>query len=129
MIELSPAALERVYSAVDDLRGLHSELCEPRLTWDGLRRVLIREGVLVASVPLGRPAKLLPFEGMAVMLLDNSRRARHLWYAAHEFGHWKLHASDDLYERCYHMDDILGDDPKEHEADLFAELLMYGPQR
>ena len=62
------------------------------------------------------------------MLLDNSRRARHLWYAAHEFGHWKLHAASDPYECCYHLDDVLGDDPKEHEADLFADLLMYGHQ-
>lgn len=129
MIELSPVAADRVYAAVAALRELHPELRVPHLTWDGMRRVLAREGVLVASVPLGRPAKLLPYEGVAVMLLDNSRRARHLWYAAHELGHWKLHVALDPYERCYHMDDTLSDDPQEREAELFADLLMYEPQR
>lgn len=124
--------MEHVYGAVADLRERHAELRAPRLTWDGMRRVLNREGVLVASVPLGRPAKLVIYEGVGVMLLDSARPARHLWYCAHELAHWKLHVQDDLTEHdglCYHMDDLTGDDPREHEADLFADLLMYGPER
>lgn len=127
-----PAGREAaVFAAVEQLRERFPEL-ERAVTWDGLRRILSREGVLLASVPLARPAKLMLYEGVGIILVDSARPARHLWYAAHEYGHWKLHASRDPYEccyhTCYHMDDALGTDPREHEADLFADLLMYGPQ-
>lgn len=123
---LSEQRTASVYNVVRNLRELHQEL-QRSITWDGLRAVLLRDGVLLASAPLARPAKLLVYEGVAVILVDSARPARHLWYTAHEYGHFKLHVSSDHYECCYHMDDLLAGDPREHEADLFADLLMYGP--
>jgi len=130
-MNLRPALVARVYATADALRERHPEL-RSALTWDGFRSVLSREGVLLARVPLGRPAKLMGYEGTWIILVDSDRPARHLGFALHEFGHLKMHVDDGpngRYEQCFHMDDLLADDPRELEADLLAELLVYGWER
>ena len=120
---MQPSEIAAVIAAK---RKVHPELRRP-LHWIGLQRVLARENVLLAVVPLARPAKLVPYEGMW-MLLVNSRlpARRHTYYAAHELGHLWLHrhADDELEARCYHMDLNWPDDPREDEAELFAQLVL-----
>lgn len=130
-MHLSSAARERVRRIAEGIRERHPEFVGG-VSWDGLRRVLAREGVLFAQVPLARPAKLMGDEGIWIILVDSARPARHLFYTLHEYAHLKLHVDHSAtgrYEACFHMDDVVGDDPRELEADLLAELLMYGWER
>lgn len=111
-------------------REEHPELAAP-LTWVGLLRILKREGVLFASVPLARRGRLVGVEGTWLILADTRRRARHLWIAAHELAHLWLHVDEssvDRFELTFNMDDFDGDDPREGEAEYLAACMLYGPE-
>lgn len=123
---MTEAAIRQIIEAK---RELHPELAGP-ITWDAMRRILAREGVFVASVPLARPAMLLGHEGIWLVLLNKAQPRHHTYYAAHELGHLWLHVDrgEGRDERCYHMDCDWRADPREDDAELFAACLLGGPR-
>jgi hypothetical protein len=120
---------ENVLALVESLRERHPELGGP-LTWSALERVLRRDCVSVARMPLvgGSPADVMGVPPYFVITLNSDfpprRQTRD---AAHEYGHIKLHPSE-LGEIDSNLSPIGSDDPRELEAQLFAQLLMVGPE-
>lgn len=115
-----------IHSVLAEKRELHPELRHP-LTWDALRAIAEREGIVVAAVSLARPAKLVAFHGEWMILVNSSLPARrHTYYAAHELGHLWLHRPEDTGQQVYHMDLNWPDDPREDDAELFAQLVLGG---
>jgi hypothetical protein len=106
----------------------HLELRQ-ELTLHTLRRILAREGLAFLQRSLPRPAKLLGIDGEWCIVVDKRRTRWTLWYAAHEFAHYKLHVegcATGPYEHVYNMDDEDGDDPREGEAEFLVSLMMGG---
>lgn len=116
---------DEIRAVISQKREHHPELASP-LRWVTLRRILDREGVLLATVPLVRPAKLAAYEGMWLLLLNSRLPARrHTYYAAHELGHLWLHTDvEEAWEQCFHMDVNWPDDPREDDAELFAQMVL-----
>ncbi len=120
---------ENVLAVVDSLRERHPELGRA-LTWSALERVLRRERIAVARMALvgGTPADVMGVAPYFVITLSSEfpprRQTRD---AAHEYGHIKLHPSE-LGEIDRNLSPIESTDPREFEAQLFAQLLMVGPE-
>jgi hypothetical protein len=114
-------------------RETHPELARP-MTWPGFNRICDREGVAIRPAPLAmpRPAQLVPFLGTwSILLSADAPRRRLLYLASHELGHlWCHHdAAHERWERVFNMDPHWNDDPREDDAELFAQLLVMGPTR
>lgn len=120
---------ETLLRILERKRQFHPEL-RAAMTWEGLLRILAREGVLYASVPLSRRGKLLGCDGVWMILADNARRPRHLGIVAHELSHLWAHVDvkTDRYDFAFNQDDFDGDDPREAEAEYLAECIIYGPE-
>lgn len=119
---------ENVLAIVDSLRERHPELGQP-LNWNGLMRVFARERVTLLKMPLigGAAADVVGFPPYFVVTINSSSGPRRQTRdAAHEYGHIKLHPSE-IGEIDRNLSPIRSDDPRELEAQLFAQLLMVGP--
>lgn len=120
------ARVLNVVAAVEAAREAHPELEAP-LTGHRLWRVLARESIAVLRAPIRQAARASGFDGDFVITLQAGLPARQAWkYAAHEYGHIKLH----LAERGEHIRNLSPcrrGDPRELEANLFALLLVLGP--
>lgn len=119
---------ENVLVLVESLRELHPELARP-LTWSALARVFRRERIAVLRLPLvgGTPADVMGVGRYFVITLNSELSPRrHTRDAAHEWGHTKLHPAE-LGEVDRNLSPIASTDPRELEAQLFAQLLMVGP--
>jgi len=117
--------VESIDAVIAAKREVHPELAHP-LTWDALRAITDREGIVLAAVSLTRPAKLVAYDG-AWMILVNSGLPprRHTYFAAHELGHLWLHRTSDAGERLvYHMDTNWPNDPREDDAEFFAQRVL-----
>lgn len=117
---------DAIAAVIERKKAHHPELASP-LRWDGLRRILDREGVLLGLVPLSHPAMLTCHERMWIILVNSALPARrHTYYAAHELGHLWLHVDQDAdrWQRVYHMDPNWQDDPREDDAELFAQMVL-----
>lgn len=126
-------SIEEISAVLDAKRAVHPELARP-LTWPGLERICAREGVRVrvSPEPMPRPAQLVPFLGRWAILLSRAAPyRRHTYLATHELGHLWLHhdRTSERWERVYNMDANWADDPREDDAELFAQLVLMGPRR
>jgi|SRR5579872_3954942 len=117
--------IELIDAVIAAKRELHPELAEP-LTWDAVRAIAEREGIALVAVALARPAKLVAYDGGWMILVNSNLPARrHTYFAAHELGHLWLHRGGDTGERLvYHMDTNWSDDPREDDAELFAQRVL-----
>ena len=110
----------QIDALLEGKRLTHPELREP-LTWEGLRQVWAREGVLIVSGELPADAVLLSALGTAVIVLNCAlhpqRRAAR---GAHELGHWWLHRAN---TRVRHP---LAHDEREDQAEYVARRLIQG---
>lgn len=125
--------VEQIADVIARKRDLHPELARP-LTWPAFTRICEREQVKIRQSPveMPRPAQLVPYGGRwAILLSPGAPRRRHLYLGAHELGHlWCHHDTQhDRWERVYNMDTHWGADPREDDAELFAELVLMGPTR
>lgn len=117
---------DQIAAVIEQKRMIHPELSSP-LHWPGLRQILTREGVLLARAPLDRSAQLVPYDGVWVLLINADAPARrHTYFAAHELGHLWLHVEHghERWEHCYHMATDWPDDPREDDAELFAQMVL-----
>lgn len=128
---MSGMDLEAIRAVVREKSAIHPELLAP-LTLRGLRRILEREDVEFIVRPLPRPAQLIPFLGGWSIVVDSRRPERqHVYLGAHELGHLWLHHDvhfDRWETRVYNMGDAWEPDPKEDDAELFATLVLQGPE-
>lgn len=112
-------------ATIAELRSLHAELRAP-LTWQTMTTILRREGISLLRLPLRHDAQVISCDGISVMAINsNAPTARHTYYAAHEYGHIKLHFRDG--EIVYHTSACWPDDPREDDAEYFATQLLMGP--
>lgn len=115
---------EAIAAVIERKSLVHPELHAP-LRWDGLLRVLQREGVILARVPLDWPGQLFACEGMWILLINSDAPARrHTYIGAHELGHLWLHTDGDAWTPCYQMTVDWPDDPREDDAELFAQMVL-----
>lgn len=95
-------------------------------TWTAVKRALKEEGILLALLPITADAKLISMGGVSVIAIrQDAPRARHTYFAVHEYAHIHLHAPD-ADEVVYNMSPCWPDDPREDEAEYFAQRLMMG---
>lgn len=107
------------------LRDTHPEMRKP-VTWSVMRRVLKKEGITLTLLPLTADAKLIAMGGVSIMAIrQDAPRARHTYFAAHEYAHIPLHAPA-ADEVVFNMSPCWPDDPREDEAEYFAQRLMQG---
>ena len=123
-----PVTADRIVAVCRAKRGVHPEL-ERQRDWPGIRRIMAREGVGLAVAPLGRPAKLVRFNGGWWILL-NSRlhRRRYVNYAAHELAHLWLHVDGygtERWEVGYNTDTAHVDAEQEEDAEYLASCMLY----
>ena len=117
-------------SAIDaliaDLRLLHPELQQP-LTWETMSLILRRERIALLKLPLQHDAQVISCDGVSVIAINsNASVRRHTYFAAHEWGHIKLHFREPG-EIVYHTSACWPDDPREDQAEYFATTLLLGP--
>lgn len=122
---MNTAALDWI---IEERRQVHPELSGP-LTWEGVRAILRREGVLYAPVPLPQPARLIGHEGVWVILVDSRQPRRHTYFVAHELGHLWAHVDrcGERWDCVYNMGVNWEEDPREDEAEYVAMQLLRGP--
>ena len=109
-------------------RECHPELCAP-VTWRRLKRVAQEEGVRLAVADIAEPASLVSFAGAWAVFISSRQPARqHARLAAHELAHLWLHVdmAEGRSARTYQRDRYDANDPREKEADYFAECLLAG---
>lgn len=117
-------ATDRVERLVTSKRKRHPELRQP-VTYQGIRAVCDREGILVMHGPLPFAGATVSYRGRHVIMVDPRRSPRRETYAiAHELGHVWLHADDEPAVR--HMEEPWPDDPREDEAEAVATMLLQG---
>lgn len=122
---------EEIAAVLQRKREFHPELAHP-VTWPGMERICDREGVRIAFQRIPRDAQLIPFlGGWTIVLNKDLHYRRHTYRAAHELGHLWLHHDlrHERTERVYNMDTGWEEDPREDDAELFAQLLLMGPKR
>jgi hypothetical protein len=115
---------DAIYRIVERKAQEHPELVP--LSWDGLCRILAREGIELFRLPLPRPAQLVQYCGTWSILVNaNLPRRTHTVFAAHELGHLWLHHDPtcERWERCYNMDEDWLRSPREDDAQLFAMIV------
>lgn len=116
-----------VIAHVDGLREIHSELARP-VRAAQLRAVFDREGIEVTRAKIRRRAFVDGAEGVFVVTLRNDLAARvQTKVLLHEYAHIHLHLTDSDGEVTRQLLACQRGDVREHEADLFAALLWYGP--
>lgn len=123
--------IDEIAAVLERKRQFHPELTRP-LTWPGLERICAREGVRIAFQRLPREAQLVPFLGGWTIVLNKELPfRRHTYRGAHELGHLWLHhdLKHDRSERVYNMDTEWEADPREDDAELFAQIILMGPRR
>lgn len=120
--------IDAIDAAIADLRQLHPELREP-LTWLSMSAILQREGITLITIPLVHDAQVISCDGVSVIAINsNAPVVRHTYFAAHEYGHIKLHFKEP-HEIVYHTSACWPEDPREDDAEYFATSLLMGPQR
>lgn len=120
--------LTAIDAVIADLRSVHPELQDP-LTWTAMSAILAREGIVLITIPLLHDAQVISCDGISVIAINsNAPVARHTYYAAHEYGHIKLHFQEHG-EVVYHSTACWPEDPREDDAEYFATTLLMGPQR
>jgi hypothetical protein len=123
--------LDEIAAVLERKRELHPELARG-LTWPGFERICGREGVSIAFQSLPREAQLVPFMGSWTIILNkNLPFRRHTYRGAHELGHLWLHhdLQHERTEHVYNMDVRWEADPREDDAEHFAQLILMGPKR
>lgn len=122
--------LDEIRAVVREKTKTHPELGEP-LTYGALRRVLEREhiGWMVRAIP--RPAQLVPYLDTWTIVVDVRQSERQYAYlGAHELGHLWLHHDrffDRTETRVYNMSESWNADPEEDDAEIFATMVLAGP--
>lgn len=117
---------EAIDAVVADLRRIHPELERP-LTWTTMSLILKRENISLLTLPLVHDAQVISCDGVSVIAINsNAPVARHTYFAAHEWGHIKLHFREPG-EIVYHTSACWPDDPREDDAERFATMLLLGP--
>lgn len=117
---------EAIDGVIAQLRMRYPELNAP-LTWSTLSAILAREGVGVIRVPLIHDAQVISCDGVSIIALNShGNQRRYTYYAAHEWGHIKLHFRE-ADEIVYHTSACWPDDPREDDAEYFATSLLMGP--
>lgn len=122
--------IDQIRAAIARRADDHPELRAP-LRWTGLQRILIRERIKLYVTALPRPAQLCSYlGGWAIFVNSSEPPRRHTYYAAHELGHLWLHhdATCERWETCFNNDVDWPDDPREDDAELFATMVLQGPQ-
>jgi hypothetical protein len=115
-----------VLAAVEAVREAHPELRLP-LNWNRLQRVLARERIQMLRLPIEANAYVIGRAPVFTIVLNSDRPSRyHTRYAAHEYGHVKLHFGVPG-EIEKNLAPCQRGDPREWEAELFALLLRLGP--
>lgn len=115
-----------VVAAVEDARQRHPELQAP-LRWRSLVQIFDRERIILRRLPIASNADVLGFDGIFVVTINSEAIHRnHTRYAAHEYGHIHLHF-DDVGEVAKNLSPCQRGDPREIEAELFATMLLIGP--
>lgn len=118
--------VDAIDAVIAELRTIHPELQQP-LTWNAMTRILGRERIVLFTTPLVHNAQVISCDGVSVIAINsNATVARHTYYAAHEWGHIKLHFRDPG-EIVYHTTACWPDDPREDDAEHFATVLLMGP--
>jgi hypothetical protein len=130
---MSGLSSDQIVGVIDGKREVHTELSRA-LSWPALLRVCQREGVRVrvSKGPIPRLAQLVPFDGTwTIVISRDAPSRRHTYLVAHELGHLWLHhdRTAERWEQVYNMDVDWADDPREDDAELFAQLILMGPQR
>lgn len=116
--------VDRVARIVEAKRSRHPELRGP-VSYEDLRRVCEREGIVVLHGPLPFSGAAISHRGRHAILLDRRHNPRRETYAlAHELGHIWMHAEEEPV--IYHMEEPWPDDPREDEAELVATMLLQG---
>jgi hypothetical protein len=120
------ARVLNVLAAVEEARDAHPELGE-RLTWPRLQRVLGRERIGLMMLPIFDKADVLGAPPYFIITLNSSTHPRHhTRHAAHEYAHIRLHfGTPGETER--NLSPCQRGDAREWEAELFATLLLLGP--
>lgn len=114
-----------VDQVVQAVRARHPELRQAA-TWNAMRRVLKKEGITLKLLPLIADAKVIAMGGVSVMAIrSDAPPARHTYFAVHEYAHIQLHAPA-ADEVVFNMSPCWPDDPREDEAEYFAQRLMQG---
>lgn len=123
---MTDEALVAIYRAK---RALHPEL-RGGVTWNGIRRVLVREDIGLFVTPLPQQAQAIHYAGAWSILIDSRLPARrHTMWCAHELAHiWAHHDSRCArHERVYNYTECTdAHDPREAEADFLATLVLGG---
>jgi Zn-dependent peptidase ImmA (M78 family) len=110
---------------IEAVRDMHPELRRPA-TWNAMRRAFKREGITLMLLPLTADAKLISMGGVSVMAVrSDAPPARHTYFAVHEYAHVRLHAPA-ADEVVFNMSPCWPNDPREDEAEYFAQRLMQG---
>ena len=125
-------SIHQINREIDRRRETHPELSRA-LTWPALQRICAREeiAIRVSSGHMPRLAQLVPcFGAWTILLSKDAPMRRHTYLAAHELGHLWLHhdRQHGRSERVYNMAEHWPDDPREDDAELFAQLVLMGPQ-
>jgi Zn-dependent peptidase ImmA (M78 family) len=129
----APLSVAQIARVIDRKRETHPELARA-LTWPAFLRICEREDVTVrkSRAPMPRMAQLVPYAGAWTIVLNCAAPLRrHLYLGTHELGHLWLHhdrAGAERWERVYNMEQHWPDDPREDDAELFAQLVLMGPQ-
>jgi hypothetical protein len=129
-VTIVPARLAELRGISFTKRDRHPELAKP-LTLAGLRRIVKREHVELSIRPHPRLGELVPLLGRWLIIVDE-RQPKKAWTicAAHELAHLWLH-HDPYFARhettVYDASPPWYDIVREEEADVFAELLVRGP--
>lgn len=119
-----------IIRCVEQKRAMHPEF-RSRLTKAGLKAALAREGVRIRVRRHGRLAQLVPLPaGWTIIIEAQTTDSERLMLAAHELAHLYLH-HDPFFARheteVYDVSPPWYDAVREEEADVFAELLVRGP--
>jgi hypothetical protein len=115
-----------VLAAVEAARDVHAELRLP-LNWNRLERVFAREHIQLLRLPIESNAYVIGRPPIFTVILNSNRPARHhTRYAAHEYGHIRLHFGQ-RGEVEKNLAPCQRGDPREWEAELFALMLRLGP--
>jgi hypothetical protein len=116
----------RVETALAELRERHPEL-RARPNWSALLTVLRRDGVRLRRAPIPSYGRLVGFLGEWTILIgEHAPRPRWMYIVLHELGHLVLHhdRGAERWEPCLNFGYDVGPDPREHDAELFAAMIM-----